>query len=302
MPGFRNISEWAHSAENGRNWISQFRKVPAVTTIAGQWFDFSTAAGNPVPNYYASAPLVADVLESRKGIYPGADVAPAKKFLHRLTVMNGAATATTTNSQNLGLYLLDYLLYYPFIDMDAAGEDQVMDNTRALPRYTDGKGVMMMLVAQAQTIGGGAFTVSYTNQDGVAGRVTPACLCAAAQPYGALVSAVTNAAGVCPFIPLQEGDTGVRSVESINFSVANGGLAALVLVRPLERQHSAEESRRTTTGTVESFGSAVETEAISMRAGAVQIQDGAYLNFIGQTIAGTIAGMQLVGTLETVWR
>lgn len=301
MPGFRNISEWAAAAEGGQNWLTQFRKVPAVATIAGQWFDFSTAAGNPVPNYYASAPLVAAELESRKGIYHGANVSPAKKFLQRMTVMNGAAGVTTTTSQNLGLYLLDYLLYYPFIDMDAAGEDQVMDNTVPLSRYTDGKGVMMMLIAQAQTIGGGAFTVGYTNQDGVAGRVTPACLCAAAQPYGALVSAVTNAAGVCPFIPLQEGDTGVRSVESINFSVANGGLAALVLVRPLDRLHSAEESRRTTAGTIESFGSAVESEAISMRAGAVQIQDGAYLNFIGQTIAGTIAGMQLVGTLETVW-
>ena len=25
--------------------------------------------------------------------------------------------------------LLDYLLYYPFIDLDAAGEEQVFDNT-----------------------------------------------------------------------------------------------------------------------------------------------------------------------------
>lgn len=294
--------EWAASAYEGNNWLSSFRKMSGSVTIAGQWFDFSYAAGMPPANFYASAPLVAAVLDGKEGIYPGPAVSPLKKYIHRVTTMMGAASATTVTCQNVRLMLMDYLLYYPFIDMDAAGEDQTLDNSVTLPRYTDGEGVMMMLVAQGQTVAGGQFTVNYTNSDGTPGRVTPNHYCAASQPAGALVSAVTAAAGVSPFIALQSGDKGVRSVQSINFSVANGAIAALVLVKPLQPHLQREEARRTTTGTLESFGSPKIVESITDMAGAMEIQDGAFLSFIGQTIAGSVASSQLVGILETVWR
>ena len=300
MAGFANVRAWAESATDGKNWISTFRKVPpASATITGQWFDYSTAAGNPVPNYYASSPGVSAVLEGYKGIYVPS-VSPAKQYVRRLCIMSGAASATGTTNQNQPLVLLDYLLYYPFFDMDAAGEEQVTENTITLPRYTDGKGVKMMVVAQAPTLGGGRFTVNYTNSDGVAGRVTPVHFCAAAQPSGALVSAVQAAAGVSPYLTLQDGDTGVQSVQSVTFSLANGGLCAVVLVKPIQVEYVMEECRRTTAGTLESFGSASEREAIRMHT-PNQIQDGAFLSFIGQGVAGSLASSQLVGTLETVW-
>lgn len=286
MAGFRNIAQWANSATTGKNWISSFRKVPAVATIAGQWFDFSTAAGNPVPNYYASSPLTAATLDTDKGIIHGSNVSPDKKYIQRITFMNSGAATTA----NLPVYFLDYLLYYPFIDMDAAGEDQILDNTVTLPRHTSGAGVKMMLVAQAATIGGGQFTVTYTNQDGVAGRVTPNHFCAAAQNTGALVSSITAAAGITPFLALQSGDTGVQSVQSINFSVANGGLAALVLVKPLQTLQSFENS-----------GQPVERENVRQNSSPPEIQDGAFLSFIGQTTGGTVAAGVFAGTLETVW-
>jgi hypothetical protein len=297
----RNIRELVASTEGGANWISHFRKVPAITTIANQWYDFSGAAGWPVPNYFASSPLTAAVLEDEKGIYHGANVSPLKKHIHRVSVMNGAASATATTSQNMTLCLCDYLLYYPFADMDAAGEEQLMDNAVTLPRSVDGEGVRVMMVAQATTIGGGQFTFTYTNQDGVAGRVSPNHFCAAAQSSGALVSATVAASGLHPFLTLQDGDSGVRSIQSVTFSVGNGGLCALVLVKPLEWIYSREESRRETSGGLNSFGSAVEKEAVRTIPCTKQIEDGAYLNFIGAHPAGTIAGMQLVGTLETMW-
>ena len=64
--------------------------------------------------------------------------------------MIAAASATLTTAQNMTTIWLDYLLYYPFIDMDAAGEDQTMTNGVTLPRFTDGAGVRMMAVAQAR--------------------------------------------------------------------------------------------------------------------------------------------------------
>lgn len=292
MAGFRNVRAYADAIDTGQGWISSFRKVPAVTTIAGQWFDFSGAAGNPVPNYFASEPLAAATLETYKGILHGPDVAPAKKYIHRVTTAVGGS-AQHGNSEQI---FCDYLLYYPFIDMDAAGEEQLMINDVSLPRAVSGQGVQMFLVAQAATIGGGQFTVNYTNSDGVAGRVTPNQFCATAQNTGALVQAETAAAGLGCFVSLQAGDKGVRSVQSITFSAANGGLAALVLVKPLQRHYHREPSATA------AEGSPAELESLRERAGlSPNIEDGAFISFIGRTSAGSASGGVYSGILETVW-
>jgi hypothetical protein len=62
-----------------------------------------------------------------------------------------------------------------------------------------------------------------------------------------------------------------------------------------------EESRRTTTGVVESFGDCAEHECMRTFAGMVEIKDGAFLGILGQGTAGSLASSVLVGTLETVW-
>lgn len=286
MAGFANVAQWADSATTGKCWLSSFRKVTSVALVARQWFDFSTCSGNPVPNYYASSPLTAETLDSYKGIIHGPPVSPSKKYIHRILLMN-ASGATTAN---FPVYFLDYLLYYPFIDLDAAGEDQSMINTVTLPRYSDGAGVQMMMVAQASTLGGGQFTVTYTNQDGVT-KTTPNHFCGAAQNTGALVQATTAAAGVQPFISLAAGDTGVRNIQSVNFSLANGGLAAIVLVKPLQ-----------TIWSIENTGSPVERENVRENYAPPEIKDGAFLGFIGHSIGGSGAGMLISGILETVWR
>lgn len=301
MAGFKNVSALVDSFDNGKTWISTFRKQPAASaTIAGHWFDYSYAAGNPIPNYYASSPLVADVLDESKGIIVPRMAGDDKQFIHRITAMAAASSATSTTSQNQPLMLLDYLLYYPFIDMDAAGEDQTMDNTVTLPRYTDGVGVQMMVISQAPTIGGGRFTITYMDSDDNP-QTTVSMYCAAAQPAGCGVQAVNAAGGLAAFVPLAAGSKGVKSVTSCNFSVANGGLCAIVLVKVLETHYVMEECRRTTTGTIESFGDATEKEAMRLRGGMAEIKDGAFLGFYGRGTAGSLASSVLVGTLETVW-
>lgn len=303
MAGFRNIKEWVQSEDDGKSWWTMFRKfVPSgAVTIAGQWFDYSTASSYPPANYYASAPLVSARIDVDRGIYVPT-VSPEKQFIRKLTVMSAAAGVTTTTSQNQTLILMDYLLYYPFIDLDAAAEEQALSNTVTLPRYTDGAGVMMMLVAQSATAGGGNFTVKYTNSAGTDSQVTPTNYCVAAQPSGAIVNATTAAAGTTPFITLAAGDKGVRSVQSITMGTANGGLAAIVLVRPLMITYIREECRRPTSSPTESYGDAAELQRIRMQSGTPQIIDGAVLSFISRTTAGTIASSTLVGSLETVWR
>ena len=102
--------------------------------------------------------------------------------------------------------------------------------TAALPRYTDGVGVMIALDVYTAT-GGTATTVTarYTNQDGVAGRVTQV-----------VVWPASPVAGRRFILPLQDGDTGVRSVEGVTFagSTATAGNVGVTLFKPLGWAHS----------------------------------------------------------------
>ncbi len=297
--GFQTVRAWANSEEDGRSWLSFFRKVPPSTaTIAGQWFDYSTASGVPVPNYYASSPLVAATLEARNGIFVPEQL--TDRYLKRTMVMSAAASVTGTTNQNQQLMLLDYLLYYPFVDFDAAGEEQVFDNMVPLPRYTDGEGVQIMLVAQAPTVGGGSFTLKYLDTNDVE-QTTEIVFCAAAQPSGALVTAVRAAAGISPFVPQVANSRGVKQVNSLTVNVANGGLAAVVLVKPIEMSYAREECRRPTSSPTESYGDATEIERIRMRAGAPKLEAGGFFGWIGNTPAGSLASAPLVGMIESFW-
>lgn len=62
-----------------------------------------------------------------------------------------------------------------------------------------------------------------------------------------------------------------------------------------------EESRRTTAGTIESFGDAAEHESMRTRGGIVEIKDGAFLGIMGLGANGSLASSVLSGTIETVW-
>lgn len=302
MVGFPNYKAMVESFEEGRTWISTFRKqIAATATVTGQWYDYSYASGNPIPNYYAASPLTATVLEANKGIIVPEMSSGEQQYLHRTTVMSAAASATSVTNQNQHLVLMDYLLYYPFVDMDDAGTDQVMDNTITLPRYEDGIGVQIIVVAQSPTIGGGRFTITYTDSDDVE-YTTTSMFCGAAQPAGALVNAVTAVGGLVAFVPLNAGVKGVKNIVSCNFSIANGGLCSIVLVKPITNTYIREESRRTTSGTLESFGDAVEKEFPRHAAVLHEIKSGAFLGFIGRGAAGSLASSVLMGCLETVWR
>jgi hypothetical protein len=300
MSGFRNIAELVNAFDAGKTWISTFRKAVAATaTVTNQWYDFSYASGNPIANYYAAAPLEAALLEPEKGIIVPAMDTGKNQYIHRLTLQVAAASVTSTTTDDMQFMLLDYLLYYPFVDMDAAGEDQTMDNAQALTRYDDGVGVRMMMVAQSATVGGGRFTVTYIGSDDVQ-YTTPSLFCGAAQPSGALTHATGSTTGLSPFIPLDIGVRGVKRVVSVNFSVANGGLCAVALVKPLTQQMHDEASRRTTAGTLESFGTATEKEMVRLMP-SIEIKNGAFLGIIGVGRNGSYASGVLTGTLETVW-
>jgi len=293
MSGFATVSEFANADLLGQCWITQFRKaVASAATTTNAWIDYSYFAGSPAANFYASSPSVAALVEASRGIYVPT-VSPATQHLKSMMVMT-ANTTTAVNARQR-LVLCDYLLYYPFIDTDAIGEEQLMDNTVPLPRYTSGR---VIAVAQSAASTTGQFTFTYTNQDGVAGRVSQNTYTFAVAGGGQVVSANGTGASYNPYCALQLGDTGVRSIESVTFTAAGGGLMALVIVKPLFNGYVTQECR-TTTGVA--YGAADEFMSLIHAAGAPQIKDGAVLNFFAEGTAGSLASSMLVGTLETVW-
>ena len=298
MPGFNSIREYALADDAGRVWTTQFRKaVASAATVTSGLIDYLYFAGSPAANFYASSPYVSAVLEPSRGIYVP-QVSPAKQYVKSLTTMSSAASATTTSSQRQRLIMADYLLYYPFIDTDAVGEEQVMENTVALSRYPYGQ---VIAVAQSASSTYGQFTINYTNQDGIPGRVSQNTFTLIVGGGGQVVSSANSNSGFHPYINLQNGDIGVRSIQSVTFTAAGGGLLSLVIVHPLFTSVISQECRRTTTGNLESYGSADQLDMIIHQAGTPEIKDGAILGIFAQGFAGSLASSILIGILETVW-
>ena len=286
---FRNVRAMVDAENNGQTFFSAWRKTPTQTTGAGIWFDLSMSPGNPVPNYYAAAPGIAIALAQSTdgGIPHGGNVSSigATKHLKEITAMTTTATAVP-----LPMILCDYLLFYPFVDMSIT-DPQMMNNTVKISRSISGVGVQIMAVEVAgqSGVGNPQFFVNYTNSDGVSGRQTPNIACNTQTVNGTLISssaALNKSAG--PFLPLQNGDVGVRSIDSITFLTADVGLISFVLVKPIMQM------------AIRSIDAPAEHVCFTDYAQLPTIEDDAYLNFICLP-QGTLAAAPIHGTIKTIW-
>lgn len=290
MAGFSNFKDYQTKViDGGQYHYSTFRKITPVATTANVLYDMSYGTtGHPVSNFYASSPLVAAKLEGREGIQHGQAVAPAKKYLKRI---NAACTVALTN-----LFILDYLMYYPFIDGDSTDEQLFVNYGEdsppvavALPRSITGEGVLPFLVAQGTYVGGVRFRIMYTNSDGVSGRLSEFININTSTFAGAVASSGAIAGSRGWALPLQLGDRGVRSVQSITFEAAAGGIFALVLAKQIG------------TLTIREASIPVEKDfLIETGFNMPQIDDGAYLHFLALP-AASLAAAPIYGSLQTVW-
>ena len=298
MAGFKNLREWVDADLAGQYHITQFRKAASTSaTTTSAWTDYSYYAGSPVANFYASTPLEAAEVDETRGIYVPS-VSPAKQYLRNLKLMSAASSATSTTNGRQQVILADILMYYPFVDTDAVGEEQLLTNEMTLPRYSSGN---VIAVGQSAASTVGQFTFTYTNQDGTPDRVSQIHNTFAVAAGGQVVaSSVGASTSYHPYCSLAAGDTGVRSIESVTFTAAGGGLMALVIVKPLMTAYVTQESRRTTTGNLESYGACAEFMGVINQRPA-QIIDGARLGIFAAGHAGSLASSVLVGILETTW-
>lgn len=149
------------------------------------------------------------------------DTSPLRKYIV------GFGAIQNSNQNNPGVvYLWDRLVGVSGIAMSSTGDKTI--NSTALTRYTDGVGIEVYLeiTAAGNTTAPIVSMSSYTNQAGTSGR------------SGATItfpSATTSISHLIGPMPLASGDTGVRSIETINVATAGGGsgVVNVILVRPL---------------------------------------------------------------------
>lgn len=267
----RTLGDLVSYEETGKIFRSFFHKTSAPTPgAAGRWADFSMASGTPKYNAYVGTQYESTQLvnSGNNSIYLGSNPTTSDK---RYLSLVSAACATSTQNIPLTMMLCDYLLHYPLIDGDST-DQQDLDNVVPLPRYENGQGVRMILVATTPMTANGNVTVSYTNQDGSSGRMSSASVLFSTN-LGAIVSCIGPTAAVSkigPFLPLVGGDYGIRSVESVTFASYVGGFMALVLVKPICKLLLREAQ------------TVSEKELYRSNARMPIIENGAFLNFIFQ--------------------
>ncbi len=277
----KNVSDLAKSIDDTSRYFS-FQKKPTQTTASGIWFDLSMSPGNPNPNYYASAPLIGQnmSLSNNGGIYHGLGVYPKEKYLHRLMIMTPNSTAI-----NMRLMMLDYLAYYPFID-ESVTDEQVLDNSQVLiTRHSEG--VQAIAVVVAGQTGGQSFSIRYTNSEGVENRISQTVVMNTQAINGTLLNTAPATVGCSgPFIPLQTGDKGIRTIDGVTINgIGDVGLFTLVLVKPIADITLHEITAPTEVDYFREFGK------------LPVIKDDAYLNFISLP-TGTLASTNILGLAE----
>jgi hypothetical protein len=137
------------------------------------------------------------------------------------------ARISTTNYSAASMMVVDLLNVSGGLNGTLTTAQTTNLPTAALTRYTSGEGVMAGIVIYT-IIGTTATTVtiSYTNSAGVSGRTSTATT---------IGGGFYRETGLLIPIPLQAGDTGIRSIESVTLAATTGtaGNFGVCLFKPL---------------------------------------------------------------------
>ena len=287
--GFSSLDDFISEVTvNNKFNRTDFYKTTGVAAAAGRCYDLSLANGNPIQQLYAGTNLTFVPLSESdgKGIYTGGNVSPDTKHLTNIGAVSSVATAVPSFVE-----FVDVLGYYP-LTTNTITTSQTLINTLSIPRYTNGAGVRAYIVATT-TMGAGTpnITMTYTNQSGVAGRTMPVTVSAVATAVQShLVHSDPSANKYFPFLPLAVGDTGIRSVQSIQLSATmTSGSMALVLCKPLA------------TLPLTTAGVMAERNLMTQLPALPRLYDGCNLNMLFFTASATVTATPIMGYVETTW-
>lgn len=279
---------------DGKFYRADWQKSTFATTAhtAGMWYCLFRGGGNPPADAILGTgtnlafQALTDATTNATSIQHGGAVGGFKVLL------NAAAQTAAATTAPCVLMLVDLLGFYPVTSVTTTGA-QTLNNTVTLPRYTDGAGVQAFITPS--TVMGAAtpnISIGYTNSASTVGRATPATL-----PIGNTAAAVTSvvysgtgAGKFGPFMPLQAGDAGIKSVQSINLSASYvSGVLNLVLCKPL------------LTLPITTLGVTAERDLINQLNSGPRVYDGACLAWLMLAGAATPVASPLSGHLEFGW-
>lgn len=303
MAGFSSLDDFINETTvNGKFLRTDFNKnaLPTTAQTAGQWYDLSCGPGNPgSDSAYGSGTSLAfqaldDTSTTSPGIPHGGNVSPDTKH-----IVNASAFSAAATTMPAVFMLVDRLGFYRINSVTTTG-DQALDNTVVFPtgRHTNGAGLRAYVVASvgAATTAMGAGTpnirMTYTDQDGNAGALTPSVLPAGttAAPKGNIVYSGTGAGKYGPFMPLAAGDSGIRSVQQFNLSSTyTSGQLNLVICRPL------------LTLPMTTIGVAAERDLLNQVPSLPRVYDGANLSWLMYAGAATPVNSAFYGHLDFAW-
>lgn len=164
-----------------------------------------------------------------------------------------------------------------------------------LPRYTNGAGVQAFFVNSNATPLGAAtpnLSLGYTNSSATASRSTPVVLPVGktAAANGLILYSGTGVGKYGPAVPLQAGDGGILSIETIQNSTSYvSGEYAVVLCKPL------------VTLPMTTLGVAAERDLLNQLPSLPRIYDGACLTWLIYNGAATPVNSAFYGHMDFAW-
>ena len=288
---YSSLDDMTAELAAGKAWRNDWNKITGtVAYTAGNWYDLTQAAGNPVANTYTGTNLTGVVPTEATGwgLYHGGNVTPDTK-----QVLNASAFSAVATAVPGVMMLVDIVKYWPGLNM-LLNTAQTLIAGDALTRYTTGAGLRAFVVSKALTgtsAGTPVMTASYTNQAGTAGKALGATInltagAANVPTPGKIVHSGVAANNHAPFLPLASGDSGMRSVETVTFSTAYTGAtvatAVMVMCKPL------------LSVPIVTLGVAGERNTIFQIPSSVVVQDGACLAWVFFAGAATAASTRPV--------
>lgn len=283
----KSLADINRAFEDGRWHLQRFQKWGG-TGHAMQWCDPTFSSGQPPYDARVGVTLqfTPCVAQKNDAIWFPSVQAGMDRHLASMTMWS----SQTTYNGPASVYAFDLLGYYPMIDGDSTDE-QTMDNTASLPRYTDGDGVQMVIVNHivpavqtCQTI------INYTDHAGVDRSVTNNTL---NQGQNLVCSGVGTGATSTPgavAVSLANGSRGVRRVNSVTHLSAPGGLHCIYLIKPLF------------TAVLGDNNVAVEKEFVTKNGfNCPKILDGAWLGWFDRIGGASVRNVSWFGNFTFVW-
>jgi hypothetical protein len=220
----------------------------------------------------------------------GGNVSPAVKQLLNASVVSASGTSAPSFFQ-----MIDIIGFIPVSTVTLTTEQTVL-GSQVYPRYADGKGVKAY-ITPVVVMGAGTptFRLRYTNPASVANRLTPAApslpIANATAPVGQILHSGTGVGKYGPSIPLQGGDNGILSIQTIQQSATmTSGVYAVVLYKEI-----GLPLPMTTQGVP------AERDYFNQQPSMPIIPDGACISWLQLAGAATPVNTPYNITLQTVW-